>query len=357
MHMKKLLLLCMAIGTFACTNQIIESIPNSVSTSGDTLLCLDGVIWNETYDMLVFEDSAAFWNIYTCLEKADSAWFSYQLEQNYTSENEQDSFLNDLENGLDKVLYSFENNFGYTSLRSQINLDMQEFTPDSNYRENNETLPDDNFIQGRIMQTLFNSEGEVKIGEIIYKIKNVYDVYVIYDESVETLNQIRSGEMNYENLSSYVDYHDASPGIKIDPCKSNKCTSTIQSNYFTYDGKSTYYTLTKTCVVNLPYINNINGVVTAFYYKNNNRKNGKVWMYLGSGGTFRKVGTDCDSTLCFPGVGCTKFSIKSKDDQFQIIRVCSSAPYQAFRIKSNDAYSVSMAVGINQNVITVAAQW
>lgn len=294
--MKKLLLLCMTIGTFACTNQIIESIPNSVSASGDTLLCLEGVIWNETYDMLVFDDSSDFWNIYACLEKADSAWVDYQLENYCATEAQQDSFATDLANGQFKILNRFEGYFGYSSYRSTYISDFDSLELESEGFDW-ENSPFEKQIISPIFSTILNENGEFMVHNTIYIYKSNHDYFEITNGQLSTLDSIRNNLITPENLPSNCNYANLKIKWLTNSCLPFWESQTIPKEFeddnkeYKIIGKSGFNSIS---IIKISYatswiykkINNTNIYRPAFYRIN-----------TGIGGVYRDE-IDCDASLC-----------------------------------------------------------
>lgn len=124
------------------------------------------------------------------------------------SENELESLNNDLYEYANKIGYgeydiyeNFETTFKFKSLRSKLAQEESEFLNNS-LTENLEHNPIYKYGGIYEFQTVLNLDGEVKVGEKIFKVYEDGIIVIIENGELDILNKIRDDRNNAENLEN-----------------------------------------------------------------------------------------------------------------------------------------------------------
>jgi hypothetical protein len=161
----------------------------------------------EINGLLSFKDGQAFDRVIDQLDAADDKWNDeFLLEVAGLAIEDLDGLSLEALDGLaeimereeirrgisgDLIYEIFENEFGYTSLRSLLVRLENNFLDNENPDWDNN--PDDHYVTGTAERTLLNARGEIMVGGILYKFMPNGIIYEVTDGDFGTLWQIGPG--------------------------------------------------------------------------------------------------------------------------------------------------------------------
>lgn len=168
----------------------------------------DGILW--------FDDEETLKAAMDQLEANYEIW-NDAFEQEY-AELDDDDFNETAESENfqeEQAMLDFEVQFNYTSLRTIIAAQQEEWLATIPWDENNE--PDDHYVQDYILRTFLNEYGEIGIGNSVYIVFEE-EVFEVTDGDMQTVEGIRDDREEYREEENVV-VHDYGQGEGKIACK------------------------------------------------------------------------------------------------------------------------------------------
>jgi hypothetical protein len=291
-------------------NQISYELPTTLVTGVQNL---DGI--------LAFKDQNTFDIVLENLETENKNW----LTRNSTSDKSQ----------RDIVLQTFEEQFGFNSLRQEINEKEKQWLANSELDIQND--PDNHFIVGDELRSLFNVNNEIIIGSSIYKVFEGWVVIEIKNLDFKELEVLcDNNSFEYSQLNENCILHNP-PQIK----KSSTCKANIDN--VEYENYATNYrSKVRITITNAPFIHFVKAEVTKYIFDTAHGDWDKDdgFIEVGVGGKIRD--TDCDDYEYFS---------KSESEHDVNSLTAKSSFGGAVRVKQEDAFCNSAIDGIDLNQV------
>lgn len=222
-------------------------------SSGDVQFCLEASLVCEQNGVLIFPSLDAFQKVVEDIDRKHEQWSA-------NGESEEAEY---------KISLRFEAMFSYSSLRKQIYNERELWLNNDELDINND--PSDKWTEGIGLRTVLNSNGAVKIGNIIYVCRAFGETFEIADGNFETMNLIIGGQRT--GLTNTI-LHKAD-GSEVDASNGNVLK--VADDCFAWRTKSDERTYNnnarklkgKVWVHNLPFYANIGSESEHFKKKNN----------------------------------------------------------------------------------------
>jgi hypothetical protein len=222
-------------------------------SSGDVQFCPEASLVCEQNGVLVFPSLEAFQKVVEDIDQKHEQWPA-------NGESEEAEY---------KVSPRFEAMFSYSSLRKQIHNERELWLNNDELDINND--PSDKWTEGIGLRTVLNSNGAVKIGNIIYVCRAFGETFEISDGDFTTMNSIIGGQITglpntilHKADGSEIDASNGNILKAADDCFAWKSASG-ESNYSGGNRKLKG----KVWVHNLPFYANIGSESEHFKKKNN----------------------------------------------------------------------------------------
>lgn len=219
------------IGIVACEKGQLPNSENSGEFQYDVISKIDYSVietkpkgfksTNGSDQILTFKNMDAFKATLEELERQteelDNAFVQFysDLDEEALNAKEEEIYFSE-----QQPLLVFENTTSFNSLRQQIDLAEEQWLENEELDFDND--PDNHFVIEEEVRTLLNTDGEIQIGNSIYKLtKNGY--FEIIDGDLKTLLSLDSKNVKTLTLPKNVIFvGDETPYIKSSDCKSMK---------------------------------------------------------------------------------------------------------------------------------------
>lgn len=187
---------------------------------------------NGSDQILVFQDMETFNATLAELERQTKELDNAFVE--YYSDLEEEA-LNDKEDEIgfseEQPLFVFENTVGFNSLHQQIAFEEEQWLNQEELDFEND--PNNHFIMEEEVRTLLNADGEVQIGNSIYKLTEE-GYFEIIDGDLKTLSVLDGGDLKSLNLPKNVIF--VGDDSNCNECKASGCNSQKRNSDYKSSG-------------------------------------------------------------------------------------------------------------------------
>jgi len=242
----------------ACEKQFDQSYYEHSTASDDNKIEVE-------HGMLVFSDTSHFIQMYNQLEIDNSIYLHnfYNIIKSYKGDKAIEDFMT--EKGLSEyhILEEFEAKFNYTSLRQKIADEMDEYNKIRDPGDLNS--PEEAYISDEILQTLLNSNGEIKIGTSIYKIIGDNIVIKVLDNNYDIVNRItKYNYLDFKGTDNIIIYDNS-------PCKTT-CKANVSNSITKFSNSRDRKLYLKISAQNVLWTHKIKVRMTQYYYDSDKQK-------------------------------------------------------------------------------------
>ncbi|HOC40864.1 MAG TPA: hypothetical protein PKK38_05720 [Bacteroidales bacterium] len=248
---------------------------------------------NGSDQILVFQDMRTFNVTLAELERQTKELDNAFVE--YYSELEEEA-LNDKEKEIgfseEQPLFVFENTLGFNSLHKKIAIEEEQWLNQEELDFEND--PNNHFVMEDEVRTILNADGEVQIGNSIYKLTEE-GYFEIIDGDLKTLSVLDGGNSNNLNLPKNVIF--VGDDSNCNECKTSDCNSNKRNS--NYEGSDKYRIKWVVSHWTYPWTRRVAAKVDNFKKKNNHWEKYRTNCWARVYGDISGADGECNTYVTF----------------------------------------------------------